>query len=153
MNLAIYRKAFAAELRRLSAETRPDVDAIRRRIAELSGVIANMVSAIATGTHSPALLAALERAEADKARAEADLSAAVLSAKVVTLPANLDALFRDQIAHLETELTRDVDAAREILRDMLGTILIGRQANALVAVISVASQDAKYANSGSGGRI
>jgi hypothetical protein len=153
VNLAIYRKAFAAELRRLSAETRPDVDAIRRRIAELSGVIANMVSAIATGTHSPALLAALERAEADKARAEADLSAAVLSAKVVTLPANLDALFRDQIAHLETELTRDVDAAREILRDMLGTILIGRQANALVAVISVASQDAKYANSGSGGRI
>ncbi len=71
----------------------------------------------------------------------------------MTLPANLDALFRDQIAHIETELTRDVDAAREILRDMLGTILIGRQANALVAVISVASQDAKYANSGSGGRI
>jgi DNA invertase Pin-like site-specific DNA recombinase len=152
-NLAIYRKAFTAELRRLASQSRPDVDALKRRQADLSGEITNMVSAIATGTHSPALLAALERAEADLARVNREIAQADTSALVLTLPGDLDALFQGQLADLESELARDLDAAREILRDMLGPIRIARHDGALVAELSGIYQGAKYASFGSGGRI
>jgi len=56
-------------------------------------------------------------------------------------------------AALETELARDVDAAREVLRDMLGTVQIARRDNALVAELSGIYQGVKYASLGSGGRI
>jgi site-specific DNA recombinase len=151
--MALYRKAFITELKRLSAQARPDVAALKRRLSGLDASIANMVAAIANGTYSSALRAALEQAEAERSSIAGQLAKADLSALVIALPVDLDALFRNQIAHLEAELDRDVDAVREVLRDMLGTVRIARRDNALVAELSGIYQGAKYASFGSGGRI
>ena len=45
------------------------------------------------------------------------------------------------------------DAAREVLRDMLGTVKIARRDNAMVAELSGIYQGAKYASFGSGGAL
>jgi site-specific DNA recombinase len=151
--LALYRKAFVAELKRLAAQSRPDVDALKHRLADLDARIGNMVGVIGAGAHSPALLAALEQAEADRAVVAGQIAASDPSALVVTLPGDLDALFKGQIAALETELARDVDAAREVLRDMLGPVRIARRDNTLVAELSGLYQGAQYASFGSGGTL
>ena len=152
--LALYRKEFAAEMRRLAAASRPDVDALRARLGDLDRRIGNLVEEIAGGAHSPALRLALERAEADRARAAQELAGADAGALVIPAPGDLAALFRGQIDALEAELARDVDAARECLRDLLGPIRIARRENALVAELSGAYQGVvQYASYGSGGRI
>jgi site-specific DNA recombinase len=152
--LALYRREFAAELKRMTREARPDTDALRAQLAALDARIGNMVEMVAAGTHSPALRAALEQAESERERMAAALVSVVGTALVIPSPGDLGAVFRAQIAQLETELARDVDAAREILRELLGPVRIVRRDNALAAEISGAYQGAvQYASFGSGGAI
>jgi hypothetical protein len=149
--MALYRKEVAAEIKRITAAAKPDTAALAGKLADLDSRIANMVEMIAGGTRSPALSSALESAEAQRAALNEDLRRAG-SASVMPLPVDLEGIFRAQIEHLERELASDVDAAREILREILGPVRVYKRDNAMVAELSGLYHGA-VASFGSGGAI
>ncbi|MCO5761914.1 MAG: recombinase family protein [Chromatiaceae bacterium] len=145
-----YRQAILAELKAKARE--PDTKDLKSQLAEVDRRIANLIEMVANGTHSPALRQALEQAESQRARLESHLRHASGLAKVIPLPQDFAAAFKQQLDQLDTWLKEDVDAAREILRDLMGKILIRRNENALVAEITGLYQGV-YSSDGSGGRI
>ena len=68
------------------------------------------------------------------------------------MPQDFAAAFKEQLDRLDAWLKEDVDAAREILRDLMGKIMIRKKENALVAEINGLYQGV-YSSDGSGGRI
>lgn len=150
--LTVYRRELLSELKRLSEESRPDVGGLKRRVAELDARIVHLVESFATGLSSPALRAALEGAEDEKRVLVDEIAAAERVAPVVPLVADIEGLFRDQIEHLEQELSADTDAARSILLDLVGKVRIVRHDDTLVAELTGLYRGV-YANDGSGGRI
>ena len=151
--IAAYRAELIAEVRRLSAAAAPDLNAAHRKLADLDGRIANMIEMIAAGTRSKALQTALEGAEVERATILRKIDASTASARVVPLPADIEALYRAQLEDLSAALAEDTDAAREILRELVGEVSIHARENALEAHITGTYQGVEYANFGSGGRI
>ena len=145
-----YRQAILAELKAKAHE--PDTKDLKNQLAEVDRRIANLIEMVASGTHSPALRQALEQAESQRSRLEGQLRHASSLAKVIPLPQDFAAAFQAQLERLDMWLKEDVDAAREILRDMLGKVFIRKRENALVAEITGLYQGV-YASTGSGGRI
>lgn len=145
-----YRQAILAELKAKAHE--PDTKDLKNQLAEVDRRIANLIEMVASGTHSPALRQALEQAESQRSRLESQLRHASSLAKVIPLPQDFAAAFQAQLERLDMWLKEDVDAAREILRDMLGKVFIRKRENALVAEITGLYQGV-YASTGSGGRI
>lgn len=150
--LAVYRAELIAETKRLAEAAKPDLGALRRTLADLDARIGNLIEMAATGVHSPALRAALEGTEAERQGVQQELERADRAALVVPLPTDIEGLFRDQIEHLERELAQDMDAARAILKDLIGQVRIVKNEKALVAELTGLYQGL-YANDGSGGRI
>ena len=145
-----YRQAILAELKAKARE--PDTKDMKNQLSEIDRRIANLIEMVATGTHSPALRQALEQAEAQRARLVSEMRHTQDLAKVIPLPQDFAAAFKDQLDRLNMWLKEDVDAAREILRELMGKVLIRKNENALVAEITGLYQGV-YASTGSGGRI
>lgn len=145
-----YTQAVRAEIARLAAEERPDTRALERNLSALDQRIGNLVEMVASGTHSPALRAALETAETERAKVAADLARANKVAPVVPIAANLAEALRAQLADLSAALNDDTEAARVILAEMLGDVPVFARDSGFEAVLPVIGQ---YAIDGSGGRI
>ena len=111
MIAAIYARYSSDKQREASLE---DQERTCRRRAEQEGwtVVKVYGDAAISGSRADrpgyaAMLAALEQAEADRAIVANQIATSDPSALVLTLPGDLDALFKGQIAALETELARD----------------------------------------------
>ena len=116
-------EAFKRETTRQLSETsqKPDTLALRAGIIALEARIARMVEAVAAGMFPPTLQAALEQAEVEKQRLDTQLRDAERSTRALPsfLPRLVDT-YQAMVANLEQELTRDVDRAREQIRNLLG---------------------------------
>lgn len=95
------------------------------RLAELEREIGNLVNTVAAGFNSPALLARLQAAEAEKARLadpmpETDAPAGFDSAAAV-------AAYRRKLLELEDVLASDRERARRLLADIIGRVAISQE--------------------------
>ena len=147
-------EAFKRETTRQLSETsrKPDTLALRAGVSALEARIARMVEAVAAGMFSPTLQAALEQAEVEKQRLETQLQDAERATRALPsfLPRLVDT-YQAMVANLEQELTRDVDRAREQIRNLLGgQVKLIPEGDHLVAEMTASLQ---VSSSGSGGRI
>ncbi|TAN48113.1 MAG: hypothetical protein EPN21_15690 [Methylococcaceae bacterium] len=128
------QELFARETRKLlqaeAARTKPDMDNWRHELAVEQTKIDNMVTAIAKGTFSPALQAALETAESRKLEITQQIQAAEQTQRTTLpdfLPRAAD-IYAELIRKLEETLNADVDIARECLRGIVGDEILIRRA-------------------------
>lgn len=119
-NIQLFRKelvkAIAAEERAERDDTR------RRRLAQVEQEIANIVQAIKAGAYSQVLQAELARLEAEREKLSEALKAPQAMQVLDLLPDAIEE-YRKAIEQLE-EFAReenDIETARELLRDRLGT--------------------------------
>lgn len=148
--VAAYRAALLEELRQASAAAAPDIGALRRQLADVDSRIANLVAEIAGGTRSQAISAALEQAELDRSRLDAQLRAA--AAPPIPLITDIEGTLRRQLESLgETLAEGETAEARAILGELLGPVRVYARDGKVEAELS--GIPGQYAIDGSGGRI
>ena len=116
---------FKQEVARLLAERRraqaPDNERGRRRLEQVEGEIANILTAIRQGILTPSTKAELHKAEAERDRLQGLLQAraAKTDGLVLALP-NLEERFRTLVGNLAAIPHEHVDRARATLKSLLG---------------------------------
>lgn len=131
----VFQRAVTQALRQAA----PDDSAIRRRLADAQRVRENVMQAIRAGIITPSTRIELERAEGEVAALQAELDAAKRYEPAQVLPRARE-VWKRAVANLE-HYGRDIPAARESLREILGdTIVVRKNENGeLVAEIAVSS--------------
>jgi site-specific DNA recombinase len=153
-----YFKWFHSEMRRIRRERSEtlgrDRAAREAHLTKLRAEVANLVDAIATGSlrSSPALAARLSATEVKLASLESQAIADDAEmAKVAELLPRVSDRYKTLLANLGTALRRNVVAARDALRALIGDSVVVRPAadrKHLVAEISVVEMAQRLGNSG-----
>ena len=160
---------FIAELEREIAEQHRRASTCakehRARLLACIRQIDNIVTAVAGGRSSPALLAKLSTLEAEKARLENEAIAEALP--IVRLPVAGSAIYRRKVETLEAALRDEAirPEAMEILRSLIDKVVVtpaadgilhielhGEMAALLMTAASSGAPDAKRPTSGEDGR-
>ncbi len=131
----LFQRAVTVTLRQAA----PDDTVVCRRLADAQRVRDNVMQAIRAGIITPGTRAELERAEADVVALQAELDAAKRYEPAHVLPRARE-VWKRAVANLEQH-GRDIPAARESLREILGdSIVVRKNENGeLVAEIAVSS--------------
>ena len=159
---------FKREAARLLAEERrrhrPDTEQARVALASAELEIANLLAAIKAGILTPTTKSALEKAEADRARAMAALNVdtRALDKVAAMLPGALDR-YRKLVANLAGVAQRDIARAQAQIKTLLrGRVLLhptpqgyleAEMAGNPAGLFKLASNGANLNMRGSGGRI
>jgi site-specific DNA recombinase len=106
--------------------------AARKRLATLGSEISRLVDAVAAVGLSDALRARLQAAEAEQAQLEREIGAQSTSTPAI---ADVMARYRRQVLQLQQVLAGEEDRAhtRQVLADLLGTVVIGRDEDGIYA--------------------
>ncbi len=119
-------QVFKQEVARLLAERRqastPELAQAKARLAQVEQEIANIMAAIKAGVVTPTTKTALEQAEAERAGLQATLHAQRKRLdKVATFLPDVVERFKALVTDLATVTQHQVDKARGILRELVGT--------------------------------
>jgi DNA invertase Pin-like site-specific DNA recombinase len=104
----------------------------RARMSELDAEIENLVRTVAGGVNSPALIQALQRAEAERAMLESSTSAIAPPAPEISAGAVV-AAYRRKLLELEHVLEADRERARRLLAEIIGRISIVQEGERVFA--------------------
>lgn len=104
----------------------------RARLDELDREIANLVQTIAGGVNSPALIQALQRAEAERTMLESSATAIAPPAPGIDAAAVV-AAYRRKLLELERVLEADRERARRLLAEIIGRISIVQEGERVFA--------------------
>ncbi len=127
---AAFRRAYAAAMKR----QQPDTRGPQQRLAAAERVRENLLAALRAGIITPSTKAELERAEADVAAAQAELERARVAAPARLLP-HLEQRWKAIVATL-AQRARDIPAAREALRELIGQATVRNENGAILAEIA-----------------
>ena len=105
-----------------------------QRLAAAERVRENLLAALRAGIITPSTKAELERAEADVATAQSDLDRARLVAPARLMP-HLEQRWKGIVDTL-AQRVRNVPAAREALRDLIGQATVRNENGAILAEIA-----------------
>ncbi len=106
------------------------------RLDELDREIANFVQVIGGGASSPALLAALQRAEAERTMLESSEGAIAQPAPEFAA-AEIVAAYRRKLLELERVLEKDRERARRLLADLIGRVSIVQEGERVFADVEM----------------
>lgn len=120
-------------LRALRAAAADDSAGTRAQLEQTDRTIANLVDAIAAVGISESLRARLTAAEAERDRLRQTLAAAAAPAVVPDLIPRLADRLRAMVRDLPEQLKRAPDAARERLRELLGTVTVRQEGGDVIA--------------------
>jgi hypothetical protein len=101
-------------------------------MSELDAEIENLVRTVAGGVNSPALIQALQRAEAERAMLESSTSAIAPPAPEISAGAVV-AAYRRKLLELEHVLEADRERARRLLAEIIGRISIVQEGERVFA--------------------
>ena len=127
---AAFRRAYTAASKR----QQPDTRAVQQRLAAAERVRENLLAALRAGIITPSTKAELERAEAEVAAALADLDRARVVAPARLMP-HLEQRWKGIVDTL-AQRVRNVPAAREALRELIGQATVRNENGAILAEIA-----------------
>ena len=157
----LFRREITRQMAERRRRTAPDAAQDERQLAKVQTEIENLTAAVMTGIHSPSLLAALAKAEAEKARLEASqrVDTKALDKMAEFLPRAMDR-YRKLVDDLPAAM-RDIARARAQIKTLLGGSvkltptkegLVAELAGDFAGLLKLASGGG-FNLSGSGGRI
>lgn len=116
-------------VRDLTADSRQTERQAKARAAELAREIDNLVNALAAVGTSPAIVARLQAAEAERAKLDAAMTHAQADEPEAVV-ADVIREYRAALLDLQRELEaeEDRDRTRRLLADLLGPVVVGRDA-------------------------
>lgn len=127
---AAFRRAYSAAAKRQA----PDTRGLEQRLAAAERVRENMLAALRAGIITPSTKAELERAEAEVVAAQQDLERARVVAPARLVPM-MEQKWKGIVAVL-AQRVRDVPAARDALRDLIGFATVRNENGAILAEIA-----------------
>lgn len=127
---AAFRKAYTAAMKR----QQPDTRAPQQRLAAAERVRENLMAALRAGIITPGTKAELERAEAEVESARAELERSRTAAPARLLP-HLEKRWEGIVAVL-AQRVRNVPAARDALRELIGQATVRNENGTILAEIA-----------------
>lgn len=117
---------FAKQMARLAPSFETEIAAQTQRMAEAEKRIGNLIAAIEAGIVTTATKSALEKAEADKAEAEAALGSLhrACTQSPQLNPDEIVAAYRARIKDLGNSLGTNLPKAREIIKRLVGNVAL-----------------------------
>lgn len=125
-----FRRAYTAAMKR----QQPDPRGAQQRLAAAERVRENLMAALRAGIITPGTKAELERAEADVAAAKAELERMRTQAPARLLP-HLEKRWEGIVAVL-AQRVRNVPAARDALRELIGQATVRNENGTILAEIA-----------------
>ncbi|MCL1861874.1 MAG: recombinase family protein [Proteobacteria bacterium] len=126
---------FEAECRRIMQEMRPDKEQSRRKLSTAKKEVDNILTAIKAGIFTASTRAELEDAENRIFDAQEELKAIERFSPEQMLPRARE-IYRDLVTQLES--VQDVDAVREVLRELIGEVKLAPENGMLTAEVQSA---------------
>ena len=121
--IELFVKETALALKERQSDKKPEYEIARRILADSERQITNIVAAIRAGIITPTTKAELERAEAERSKAEATLRANTgLAETLTTILPRAAERYRGLVDNLGKALYTDVAHARQCLKALLGHI-------------------------------
>ena len=122
-NIDLYIKELETLLRQKGKEPQPELEANRQALATVEKQIANLVEAVMGGGINQAIKAALDKAEAEKAKLEAAVKVeTVLIDDMTAFLPNAADRYKQMVGRLQETLQKDTEAAHQHLKTLIGTV-------------------------------